>query len=73
MIGATILTGVFIGLGILALSLSISFGVCVLLDEMLEFLKRFLNLKKVFLLCVFLGMSHFLYTGIADYVLMIFE
>lgn len=73
MIGGIILIGVFIALCSLAVSTGISFGVCVVLNEIFLFLSKYINLQRVFLVLVFLGLTSFLYAAITDYILMIFE
>ena len=73
MIGGIILAGIFIALCLLAISTGISFGVCVMLNEIFLFLSKYINLQKVFLFLLFLVLTSFLYAAITDYILMIFE
>ena len=71
MIASMILVGLLLVLVMLWVSIGISYIACLILDEFLIWLARYVNLRKVFMLCVFLVLIHFLYTGIAEWILMI--
>ena len=73
MIGATILMGVLLAIAILWVSIGISYLACGVIESILNCIAKYVDLRKVFMLCVFLVLIHFLYTGIADYILMVFE
>lgn len=73
MIGGIILAGIFIALYSLVVSIGISYGVCVVLNEIFLFLSKYINLQKVFLLLVFLILTGFLYAAITNYIMMVLE
>ena len=68
-----VLIGLLIALAILSLSVCISYFACVILSDAIDYIAKYVNLKRVFMFGVFLILIHFLYTGMAGYVLMLFE
>ena len=73
MIASMILVGLLLVFVMLWVSIGISYIACLILDEFLIWLARYVNLRKVFMFCVFLALTYFFYTGIADWILMIIE
>ena len=73
MIGATILIGLLLVLVMLWVSIGISYIACLILDEFLIWLARYVNLRKLFMFCVFLVLTDLFFTGIKNWLLMIIE
>ena len=71
MIAGTILMAVFMGLLVLSVSISVSLFICIVLDELISLMGKYVNWKRVVLFVIFLVLTYFFYMGIADWILMI--
>ena len=68
-----VLIGLLIAIAILSVSVCISYFACVMISELIDHISEYINLKRLFMFIVFLVLIHFLYTGITERVVMLFE
>lgn len=73
MIGAVILMGALLVIASLALSMSLSYVACIFLNDFLKLLAKYVNLRRVFIACIYVLLTHLSYRVITDYILVIFE
>lgn len=73
MIAGIILTGVFIALIILAIASGLALVVCLVVDWLIDFLGRYVDLKRIVLFVVYLAVTYWMYTVLAECILIAFE
>ena len=73
MIAGIILTGIFIALMILAIASGFAVVVCFVLDCLIEFLGRCVDLKRIVLFAVYLSVTYWTYTFLAECIFIAFE
>lgn len=73
MIAGIILTGIFIALMILAIASGLALVVCLVVDWLIGFLGRYVDLKRIVLFAVYLSVTYWVYTVLTECILIAFE